>query len=383
MKRSGLLVGLVAAAAFTGTVGAGECRTPGGTRFTVSDREIYVNHEKAQRSGHMGHALIDAGKGRILDFNSNCDGKRCGGHSGWGWMEYRISGDYGRTWGAPRVLPYSKRMFDEGRHTALCEKGVKAPDGRIILFFQITDCREEICCEPWSAPTMAVSADGGETFSDGVPTGAEPGRIYDAVADDKGVYFLIQANEHFLGARPEHVYKVYRSDAGGPFVPATLPIDARGKGYGAMEFTAKGELIAYVYDSRREDMLTYTISRDRGRTWSAPAQSRVAKLIRNPQVRRLGDVWFMIGRNGGAGDGLVLYSSEDGLRWDDGIKVDCRPPKTGTGYYGCLLPILEPGCAPRMLVQYSHVYSAHRVNVAHRTISLVPASLDKEIDEKQ
>ena len=366
---------LVAFAAMTGVSFAGGYRTPGGKDFTVSEREIFVDHQRNHRSGHMGHALVDAGKGRILDFNSNCDGDRLGGHSGYGWMEYRISDDYGRTWGAPRTLPYSRRLFEEGKHTALCEKAVKAPDGRIILFFQITDASQEICCEPWSAPTMAVSTDNGETFSDGIPTGAEAGRIYDAVADAKGVYFLIQANEHFLGTRPEHVYKVYRSDAGGPFVPTTLPIDAKGKGYGALEVASDGSLIAYIYDSRREDALEYTISRDRGKTWSAPARSRVAKLIRNPQVRRLGDVWFLIGRNGGSGDGLVLYSSEDGINWDGGHQIDRRPPGGGTGYYGCLLPIHEPGCAPRMLMQYSHVYSLHRVNIAHRTITFQPSTL--------
>ena len=107
-------------------------------RFAVSDREIYVDHEKARRSGHMGHALVDAGGGRILDFNSNCDYDRVAGHSDFGWMEYRISNDWGRTWGESRVLPYSKRLFDEGKHTALCEKAVEAPDGRIRLFYGLT-----------------------------------------------------------------------------------------------------------------------------------------------------------------------------------------------------------------------------------------------------
>ncbi len=339
-----------------------------GDGFKVSKREIFVDHEKNHRSGHMGHALVDVGNGRILDFNSNVDGDRCAGHSGYGWMEYRVSTDYGRSWGTARTLPYSRRMFEEGKHTALCEKAVKAPDGRVILFFQITDTGPEICCEPWSAPTMCVSTDGGETFSDGMPTGAEAGRIYDAVVDAKGVYFLIQENEHFLGTRPEHVYKVYRSDDGGPFVPTTLPIDATGKGYGAMEVMKDGSLIAYIYDSKHEDQIEYTISRDRGKTWSVPARSRVAKLIRNPQVRRLGDRWFMAGRNGGGGDGLVLYSSCDGIVWDEGMKLDRRPPKQGNGYYSCMLPIFEPGCAPRMLLQYSHVYSANRVNIAHRVI---------------
>lgn len=139
-----------------------------------------------------------------------------------------------------------------------------------------------------------------------------------------------------------------------------------------MEFAKDGSLIVYVYDSAHEDQIEYVISRDRGLTWSAPARSRVAKLIRNPQVRRLGDVWFMTGRNGGVSDGLVLYSSDDGIHWDEGRMIDRRPPKGGYGYYSCLLPVFEPGQSPRMLLQYSHVYSANRVNIAHRWITLSP-----------
>ena len=32
--------------------------------YTVSDREIFVDHAKNRRSGHMGHALVNAGDGR-------------------------------------------------------------------------------------------------------------------------------------------------------------------------------------------------------------------------------------------------------------------------------------------------------------------------------
>jgi hypothetical protein len=337
--------------------------------YTVSDREIFVDHAKNHRSGHMGHALVNAGNGRILDFYSNCDGARVSGHSGYGWMEYRISDDYGKTFSKARVLPYSKRLYDEGKHTALCEKAVKAPDGRILLFFQITDATKPISCEPWSAPTMAVSTDNGETFSDGVTIGADPGRIYDVVTDGNSVYFIIQSNEHFLGSRPEHVYKVYKSESGGTFTATVLPIDAAGKGYGALEFAKDGSLIAYVYDSKREDEPEYTISRDGGKTWSAPLRARTAKKVRNPQLRRIGDDWFLAGRNGGGGDGLVLYHSADGIHWDEGKIVDRRPKGGGTGYYSNLLPIYEPGKPPRVLLQYSHVYDSSRVNIAHRTIT--------------
>ena len=81
-----------------------------GKRFAVSAGELWRDNESVGRSGHMGHALVDCGNGRILDFTSNCAGKeRCNGHSGYGWMEYRISDDYGKTFGPARVLPCSKK----------------------------------------------------------------------------------------------------------------------------------------------------------------------------------------------------------------------------------------------------------------------------------
>lgn len=346
-------------------------RVQGNRGYTVTSREIFRDNAKDGRSGHMGHALIDCGKGRILDFCSNCDGKRVEGHSGYGWMEYRVSTDWGKTFGPPRVLEYSKRLYEGGVHTALCEKGVCLADGRIVLFFQITDQSQPICCEPWSEPTMIVSADGGETWGEARPTGAKPGRIYDAVVRGDEVFFLLQENEHFLGTRPEHVYRVYHAGPDLAFTGVTLPIDARGKGYGALEVAQDGALQAYAYDSQNEFEMPYTVSRDAGRTWGPVRTSHVGKRIRNPQIRRLGDLWFCAGRNGGvagSGDGLVLYASTDGIHWDEGLKVDERPKGQGTGYYSCMLPIFEPGTAPRMLLQYSHVYSVHRVNVAHRFI---------------
>ena len=353
--------------------GFGPEPVPGIGPFDVSPREIFRDNAamRPQRSGHMGHALIDCGGGRILDFCSNCDGFRAEGHSGYGWMEYCVSTNWGRTFGPPRVLEYSKRLYEEGRHTAICEKGVCLADGRVVLFFQITDQSKPVCCEPWSASTMIVSEDGGETWGEPRPTGAKPGRIYDALVRGDEVMFLLQENEHFLGKGPQHVYKLYRAGPDLAFAGVTLPFDAKGKGYGAMEFAADGALQAYVYDSEAESEMCCAVSRDGGRTWGPVRRCHMDKLIRNPQIRRLDGLWFCTGRNGGGpeSDGIVLYASADGLRWNAGEKIDERPKGEGTGYYSCLLPVREPGAAPRMLLQYSHVYKRKRVNIAHRWIT--------------
>lgn len=344
--------------------------------YAVSDREVFVDNESKGRSGHMGHALVDCGNGRILDFCSNCAGEeRFHGHSGYGWMEYRVSTDYGKTFGPPRVLEYTKRLYDEGKHTALCEKAIKAPNGRIYLFFQITDQSQPICCEPWSEPTLITSDDDGETFSEPVRACPDKGRIYDVAADDKFVYFLIAANPHFIGSKPQHAYKVYRSDGTGPFEPSVVSFGAQNHGYGALKFGPDGALHAYAYDIKDKGHLAHAISRDRAVTWEKPDLVAVKKGCRNPQMARVGDRWFLGGRchtcpeQPEDGASYVLYTSTDGVNWDDGALIDTKPPKTGTGYYSHMLPVLEPGKAPRVLLQYSRAYKSSCVNVCHRWIA--------------
>lgn len=325
----------------------------------------------------MGHAMVEYAPGEILDFYSNCDGERVEGHSGYGWMEYRRSVDYGMTFSEPRVLDYSMRLYREGIHTALCEKAVLAPDGRIILFFQITDASKPISCEPWSEPTLITSVDGGNTWSEGCTFGADKGRIYDAIPYQNSIFVISMSNDAsqtFLGNKPEHVYKLYRSDDSGKtfYTASILPIDTIGKGYGALAFSKSGELYGYVYDANDEEHLEYVVSCDLGKSWNTPCRSYVGKKIRNPQVAQLGDIWFLHGRNGGTGNGLVLYSSSDGINWDNGMLLAQRPAGGGTAYYSNNLPIssFSSSGPDRMLIQYSHVYEKNRVNIMHTWVFL-------------
>lgn len=71
---------------------------------------MFVDHSKQNRSGHLGHALIQCKNFDILAFYPDCsnDGK---GHSAVGWMKYKRSGDFGKTWGPSFDLTYSKNMI--------------------------------------------------------------------------------------------------------------------------------------------------------------------------------------------------------------------------------------------------------------------------------
>jgi hypothetical protein len=76
-------------------------------KIKLSDSTLYIDNQARGRSGHMGHPMLNLGNGRIMDFNSNVSASRCDGHSGFGWMEYRISEDYGETFGDFHIVPYT------------------------------------------------------------------------------------------------------------------------------------------------------------------------------------------------------------------------------------------------------------------------------------
>ena len=64
----------------------------------------------------MSHALAEFAPNTIVDFNSNCSRVRRAGHSAYGWIEYRISEDGGRTYSAVKELPYSKKAILQKTH---------------------------------------------------------------------------------------------------------------------------------------------------------------------------------------------------------------------------------------------------------------------------
>lgn len=340
--------------------------------YSLSPLEIFVDHQKARRSGHMGHAMVEYAPDCLIAFYSNVDGERVDGHSGYGWMEYRRSVDGGMSWDTPEILAPSRKMYDKGAHTALCEKAICCDDGTIVLFLMITDASLPISCEPWSEPMLVTSKDGGKTFGEPHTFGAERGRVYDAVARNGRVLVLSQSNDasvSFLGNRPEHCYKLYESrDCAHTFHElSVLPFSAIGMGYGTLEFDERGALYAYIYDAEHEDELVCLISPDGGCTWKPPMRTHFLGKIRNPQVVRIGTCWFLHGRNGEKGDGLILYTSDDGLIWDKGRMIARRPKGSGIGYYSNNLAVsrFNRQSPQRIRIQFSHVYEMNRVNIAH------------------
>ena len=342
-----------------------------------NDGILFVDHSKAGRSGHLGHALVEHAPGKILAFYPNCSDVN-DGHTGDGWMEYKRSEDSGRTWSKSAPLDYSKRVYEAGTdRSVMCEKAVCTNDGDILLFsLECANIAENnFTWKPLAVPTVLRSSDGGRTWEDAKPMSEEPGRIWDVLYHDGVIFVLKLFNDSSIawyGNLPEHHYSLYVSkDQGHTFTRrSVLPFEFMQRGYGALAFLPDTRLIAYVYNQTDERHLDYVISRDAGQTWGEPHTAFFSKQIRNPQIAAFKDGFVMHGRSGSKGEDeikghFVLYASQDGTHWDEGRYLQMRT--AGAGAYSNNVLVHDPGrrVSERLLIQASHAYEKHKTNIYH------------------
>ena len=347
-------------------------------KYTVhlSDPVVYIDNEARGRSGHMTHAMAEFKKGCFIDFHSNCSALRYGGHFPYGWVEYRISEDAGKTYSDIKTLDYSYQCFLDGIHTISVEKAVACEDGSIAAFCLRNDAMSPQFCEPWAAPTVIRSCDGGESWSEAVEYSPYPGRTYDAVYHKGIIYVLHFCNPNFLGSTQEHKYRIYKSnDNGKSFAElCEVPIDGNGRGYGSMIFDENDTLHVYAYNRNAENYMDHAVSQDFGAGWKLLEPSYLEKGIRNPQTAILDGVFILHGRTGDR-NGFVVYTSEDGSKWDEGVLVEHQNYLAGAYYSNNL--IMEDEKGRFLLVQYSGPYTKETepyyvgtVNVKHMRIEV-------------
>jgi len=329
----------------------------------LGDPELFVDNEGRGRSGHMSHALVEYAPGQVLAFNSNVSAVRLRGHSGYGWIEYRRSLDAGQTWGEIEDLPYAKRAFLDGEFTITLEKAVSPAEKQIVAFCTRNTPYQPVCCEPWLTPYFVISSDGGRTWSEERELTSYNGRLYDAVAHEGSSYVLEFCSDRFLGTLPDHVYRVFVMGPGEQSFRelSTVPISGLGRGYGSLLLRHDGSLACYAYNVDDEQHMDFAVSHDMGQTWDRVGASLVAKGIRNPQTAYLNGTYFLHGR-AGDGKGFVIYTSADGLVWDEGFIIE---PDKRSCYYSNNLVLQGPDGFDRLLVQYSDAYLEARVNVMH------------------
>lgn len=350
--------------------------------FNITPNEIpsmgipFVNHEKNGRSGHLSHALVEYKKGHVIAFYSNCSGKRnkwSPGHNGFGWLEYKRSSDGGITWDEGKVLPYSWDSLLNEPFTVSCEKAVSTQENEIVAL-----CIRNVNpngWEPYLEPVVVRSEDGGETWSEPIPFCDKKGRIYDAIVHEGVIYVLMLANDDFLATKPEHRYYIYESrDHGKNFsLRGELPGDTNGHAYGAMTMHDDGSLVCYEYDSNDEFNMVYHVSRDMGKTFAESGKSYCKKRIRNPQVAKVKNGYLLHGRSGCVDQSLpmhfVLYTSKDGIHWDEGEFI-CACEGL-TAYYSNNLVLDRENGTQRVLIQASVPYSKGCVNISHWLLDIL------------
>lgn len=332
----------------------------------IEQPQVYADNEKRGRSGHMTHALAEFAPGCFIDFNSNCSANRWGGHFPYGWVEYRISRDAGKTYSDIMTLDYSMDCFLDGVHMISVEKAVACDDGSIVAICLRNDATHTYCCEPWSTPTVIISRDEGKTWTQPQEMCPYDGRPYDALYRDGVIYVLHFCNEHFLGSKPEHVYRLYKSyDNGKTFEEESIiPFDTTRRGYGSILFDTEGKLHAYAYNEAAECEMDHAISCDNGKTWTLCKPCHLENGIRNPQTALIDGIYVLHGRSKDV-KGFVFYTSENASDWDEGVFL-AHTPGAGAYYSNNLNLTDEKGNF--LLVQYSAPYDGNKVNVMHMNV---------------
>ncbi len=173
---------------------------------------------------------------------------------------------------------------------------------------------------------------------------------------------------------------------------STLPFDTDCY-YWAAGALDDGKIIVYTYDAhlQREDRtaeqnLPYVISKDGGRTWSDIQTTHFAKGIRNMQLSgKLGEFYFIQGRSGSyprdlvgddpGPDNFVLYSSRDGIHWDEGIVLMSRLQTPGGGDCYSANEVIgkyDPATPEKLLIHGDVSYSGAKTNMHQWWVSLSP-----------
>jgi hypothetical protein len=359
---------------------------------------LFVDRQLEDRSGHGNNSLAECRNGHIVAFYSvtGIGADNLNGHGTAGWSEYRRSTDGGQSWSDPVVFDYSKRMWEGDEvYSALVYSVITAPNGTLIA----TVIR--YANERWQkqrAPVYFLSEDHGQTWQG--PREFDESATVDDIAYTMDTSFVYDG-EVFIVFRggasdmsPGGPQTLWVSDDNGESFRrrSVLPFD-HANYYWAAGALDDGKIIVYSYNAhqKREDRtaeqnIPYVISTDHGRTWSDVQTTHFAKGIRNMQLSgKLGQWYFMHGRSGSyprdligddpGPDNFVLYSSRDGIHWDEGIVLMSRLQTPGGGDCYSANEIIgkyDPETPEKLLIHADVSYSGAKTNMHQWWVTTAP-----------
>ena len=366
---------------------------------------LFVDRQKDDLSGHGNNSLAECRNGDIVAFYSvtGTGADNLNGHGVAGWSEYRRSTDGGLRWSDPVLFDYSKRMGDGSEVcSALVYSVVTAPNGTLIATV-IHYANER--WEKQRAPVYFLSDDNGHTWKG--PREFGESATVDEIAFTMDTSF-VHDGEVFIVFRggtsnmsPGGPQTLWVSDDNGQSFSqrSVLPFDDADY-YWAAGSIDDGQIIVYTYnahhkkeDPTAEQNIPYVISKDGGRTWSDVKTTHLAKGIRNMQLSgKLGELYFMHGRSGShkrdlVGDdpgpgNFVLYSSRDGIHWDEGIVLMSRLQTPGGGDCYSANEIIgkyDPATPERLLIHNDVSYSGAKTNMHQWWVSITPWAPEAQV----
>ncbi len=304
-----------------------------------------LENDAPGRCSHGGPVCMEYANGSIVAFYANTSD-----HNNDGWSEYAVSRDRGKTWDRHNKLPYSFEAYtrDQG-HPVWVEEGLVTERGTIVLFLT----HFEIGGERIRLGTIR-SHDHGGTWTDyQTLDGAFVGYPCSTAVAGETNYVMIDSS-----AGP-HVLYVSQDDGKSWGKRSTLTLDDD-KWYGTMCVMEDGRLLAGAYTEKDEHHFYYCISTDQGQTWSEQERAYVDKMIRDPELAYLSGKYYLHGRSGQVGEGshrFVLYQSDDGIKWQDGIIVS-GDTLAGDGYsHNCIINQYDDDVPNELMIEYSILYN--------------------------
>jgi hypothetical protein len=269
------------------------------------------------RNSHGGPVAIEYANGDLVAFHTNASG-----HNVDAWSEYAISKDGGRTWNMYNKFKYSYDTYQNNpKVVAWVVSGLVTSEGTVVLF--IVHMGNDVyggVSEGVTNLGFMRSYDHGETWTEYQPLdGSFAGFPLQVAVAGETNYVLVEVE----GSNGPHVLYVSTDDGRSWTKRSTLPLDYENF-YGALCIMEDGRLLAGAYKTTDEHHLYYCISEDEGHTWGEPKLAYLDKKIRDPKLAYLDGRYYLHTRAGHHGEGsrrFVLYQSEDGENWSEGIII--------------------------------------------------------------